>query len=101
MSLPTALAVAVIVFAVPLNWYVCLRLLWLSHSKPDLWVLRAHAFLALALAIIVTVFGLVFVNNEMKPPPLDNEATKLITRSAILAVSVIPALYWLWLVRRS
>lgn len=99
MSLPTALAVMVVVFALPLNWYVTARLWWLARQASGAWMLRERAIQATATAIIVTVFALVFANNEQAVPWLDNEATKLITRGAILAVSVIPALYWLYQVR--
>jgi hypothetical protein len=100
MTLPNILATAVVLFAVPLNWYVTARLLWLSRGSPGLWVLRAHAFVSLSLAVIVTVFALIFINNDMVVSMMDFETTKIITRSAMLALS-IPGLYWLWLVRRS
>jgi hypothetical protein len=99
VTLPSLLAVAVIVFAVPLNWYVALRLWWLSRHA-DNWALRAHVVVAVMLALIVTVFAVIFVNNDMAVPPLDPETTRIITRAAMLGLSV-PGLYWLWLVRRS
>lgn len=98
--IPTVLALLVVVLATPLNWYVTAKLWRLSLASPDLRALRERAVAALALALIVTVFAVVFVNNEMKPPPLDNDATKLLTRGALLALAVIPDLYWLRLYRR-
>jgi hypothetical protein len=89
------LAVLVVVVAVPLNWVV-VALLWRLHRQaPEVRVLRERGIVATALAIVVTIFALVFLNNDLDVPLLDFESTKLVTRSAILAVSVIPALYWL------
>jgi hypothetical protein len=101
VSLSDLLTIAVIFVALPLSWLVA-ALLWnLSRGAPRLHVLRAHAVAALALAIIVTVFAGVFVNNSLIPPPLNGEATKIITRGAILVVSTAAALYWLWFVWRT
>jgi hypothetical protein len=102
MSLSDLLTVAVIFVALPLSWLVAVLLWNLSRGNPKLYVLRAHAVAALAIAIIVTVFTIVFVNNNLAvPPPLDLDATKIITRGTILVVSTVSALYWLLLVWRS
>lgn len=101
MTLPILLAILVVVVAMPLNWYVTLRLWWLSRQSPGVRVLRERAIVALMLSLIVTVFAVVFVNNELPMPPLDAEATKLLTRSALLVWSVVPPVYWLYLYRRS
>ena len=101
MSLTTLLAILVVVLALPLNVYVTVKLWRLSHQSPEIRTLRERAVTALALTLIVAAFAVVFVNNEMKPPPLDNEATKLITRGALLALAVIPAARWAWLYRKA
>jgi Na+/proline symporter len=85
----------------PLSWYVTWRLWRLNRQAPDALVLRERTIAALALSIIVTVFALVFVNNDLMPPFFDIEATRLITRSTILALSVLPSVYFLWLYRKS
>ena len=96
--IPTILAVLVVAVALPLNWYVTLKLWRLARSAPEIAMLRERALVALALALIVTVFAAIFLNNEMVVPLFDLEATRIITRSAMLALSG-PALYWLWLYR--
>lgn len=96
--IPTVLAVLVVLVALPLNWFVTLKLWRLARLAPEIGVLRERALVALALALIVTVFAVIFLNNEMPVPLLDVEATRIITRSAMLALS-LPALYWLFLYR--
>jgi hypothetical protein len=95
VNVSDVLAMLVVVVAVPLNWTV-VALLWRLHRQaPEVRVLRERGIVATALAIIVTIFALVFLNNDLDVPLLDFESTKLVTRTAILAASVIPALYWL------
>jgi hypothetical protein len=95
VNVADVMAVLVVVVAMPLNWTV-VALLWRLHRQaPEVRVLRERGIVATALAIIVTVFALVFLNNDLDVPLLDFESTKLVTRSAILAASIIPALYWL------
>lgn len=101
MTLSTLLAVLVVVVAVPLNWYVTFRLWRLSRSAPRVRVLRERAIVALALAVIVTVFAAIFMNNELTPPPLGPDATRILTRCVLLVMSVAPPVYWLWLYRPS
>lgn len=99
MNWPTILAVLVIGVALPVNWYVAYKLWRKSRGAPQLRVLRERMWASLALALVVTVFAFVFVNNSvLDPPPLDPLATQIVTRLAILSLS-IPALYWLWLYR--
>lgn len=99
MNVGTLLAVLVAVFAGPLNWYVAGHLILLSRREPDLRVLRERAIIAVALAIITTVFAVVFLNNELTVRFLDADTTKVVTRTAVLVGSSIPALYWLWIYR--
>lgn len=101
MSLPDILANLVIVFAVPLTWFVAVLLWRLSRQNPTLRVLRAHAVAALALALLVSVFAGIFVNNSLIPPPLDTPTTQIITRSTLLTLASTSALYWLRVVWRS
>lgn len=98
MSLPEVLAWLVILVALPLNWYVTIRLILLTRANPGLRVLRERTYVSLALSMIVSVFAFVFLNNGMNEPVLNSEATQLITRSAVLALA-LPAAYWLYLYR--
>jgi hypothetical protein len=95
----TVLAYATIFIAAPLNWIVVIRLWRLSRENPDLRVLRERAIVALALALLITVFSLVFLNNDLIPPLLAFEDTKIITRTVMLLTGVVPATYWLYLYR--
>ncbi len=101
MSLTTLLAILVVVVALPLNVYVTRKLRRLSQSTPEIKVLHERSVAALALTLIVAIYAAVFVNNEIHPPPLDFESTKLITRGALLALAVIPAARWAWLYRKA
>jgi hypothetical protein len=85
--------------AVPLNVVVTLMLLHQSRLHPKLRVLRERFIAAAAVLFTLVVFGLIFVNNDQAAPPLNEDATKIITRLAMLVVGVVPAAYWLWLYR--
>lgn len=101
MSILEILSLLVIIVAVPLNWLVTLLLWRLSNANRPIRVLRERAVAALALSLIVTMFALVFANNDMHPPILDYESTKFVTRGVLLTMAVVPALYWLNLWRKS
>lgn len=98
MTLPVALAWAVVLVAMPLNWYVTVKLVRLSAANRDTRVLRERAYVAFFLSLVVSVFAFVFLNNGMEIPVLNNVATQLVTRVAVLALAV-PAAYWLFLYR--
>jgi hypothetical protein len=99
LNVPAILAWLVIFIAVPVNWLVVAGLLRLSRGQPSNRVLRDRLLVAAMLSVVVTVFGVVFVNNGMESPPLGLPQTQVLTRVAILALA-IPALYWLSLYRR-
>lgn len=99
MTVPTLLALLTVVVAMPLNWFVTFRLWRLYRGSPELGVLRERALASLFVAIVVTIFALVFLNNDLTPPMLAFDDTKLVTRGAMLAVGIVPAGYWLWLYR--
>lgn len=101
MNVPTVIAYLVALVALPLNWFVVVRLWRLSLFTPRIRVLRYQAILATALAVIVTIFAIVFLNNDLATPVLPGDVTKLVTRSAVLVWSVVPAGYWLWLYRKA
>jgi hypothetical protein len=95
MDLAAVLALLVIFVALPLNIGVA-ALLWGLHLKhPHIEVLRERGIVASSMAVIVAVFALVFLNNDLASPVLDFNTTKLVTRTAILAASTVPALFWL------
>ena len=85
--------------AMPLSWYVAWRLWRLSRGYRANRVIRQQAIAAVALALIVTLFAIVFINNDQQVPPLTPAQTRVMTRGALLLLSVIPALYWLYLYR--
>lgn len=91
----TVLAYLVILVAVPINWYAVWKIARLYRKAPHLGVLRDRLIVAVALAIIVTVFGIVFLNNELTNPVLSTNQTRLLTRTAVLGLT-LPPLYWLW-----
>ena len=101
MNLPNLLSFLVIFVAMPLNWLATILLWRVARSAPDIRVLRERAIAATALALIVTIFALIFLNNDFVPPPLGFEDTKLLTRGTMLALSIIPPCYWLWLYLRA
>lgn len=100
MTLPVFLAGVVIFVGLPINWLVVGRLIQL-YRRRSLPVLRERAIAATAIALTVTLFAIVFVNNSFFDPrgaPLNAFASMVITRVAILGLA-IPALYWLWIYR--
>ena len=101
MTVPNIMAAVVLVVGVPLNAYVTFRLWQLSRRSPELRVLRERALVALAVLLLVVVFGLIFVNNDLDAPVLTFDATKTFTRLAMAIVAIGPACYWLWLYRGS
>lgn len=98
MNVPTLLAWLVVLVVMPLNWYVTVKLIYLSRSNPDSRVLRERAFVSVGLSVVVSVFAFVFLNNGMDIPVLNNVQTQLVTRAAVLGLA-LPALYWLYLYR--
>lgn len=99
--IPTILGLLVLVVGVPLNLYVTLRLWRLVHESPRIRVLRERAITATVVLVVVVVFGLIFLNNDSVPPVLSSDSTRLLTRTAMLGISIIPAAYWAWLYRQS
>lgn len=92
----TVIAQLVLIVGFPLNVLVTF-LLWRAYYHTRSQVLRERSEVAALVLIVVTVFGLIFLNNDTLPPPLDTDATRVITRLAILAIATVPALRWLWL----
>lgn len=93
------LSLAVFYVAMPLNWYVVWKLRRRSKQRPRLTVLRERWIAALAVALMVTVYSLIFINNDLPTPVLSFAVTKLFTRASLLLAAIIPALYWLKLYR--
>ena len=98
-SLATALAWSV-VLVTPLLWVGTVLLLRLYRAAPDNGVIRAQLLSTEFAATVVTVFGLIFLSNDMKPPALSLPETQIITRLAILSLA-IPVIYWIALYRRA
>lgn len=100
MELTVALAWVVLLVGVPLNVITTMLLLGKSRQAPGLRVLRERFITALVVTIVVLFFGVIFVNNDREVPWLGLDATKLITRFAMLGMAVIPAVGWLLIYRR-
>lgn len=86
-------------FGVPLSLITTLVLLRKWRRKRYLKVLLRDVKTAAIITVVVLVFGLIFVNNDMIEPWLDVDTTKWITRLAILALAIIPAVTLLLLNR--
>ncbi len=95
MTIPTALAVLTLVVGVPLNLLVTRRLWILARADVANLALRDRAIIASAVLILVVVFGLIFLNNDLIPPIVSFVDTKLLTRTVMLIVAIVPASYWL------
>jgi hypothetical protein len=100
VSVPSVLAVLTLALGVPLNLYVTAKLWRLSSASGNA-VLRERTLNAVFVLVLVAVFGVIFVNNDLVPPPLAFETTKYLTRAVMLLVALIPALYWLRLYRHA
>jgi hypothetical protein len=70
-------------------------------GRADHRVLRERGITATVVLLVVVVFGLIFTNNDLIPPPFNSESTKIVTRFAILSLAIIPAAYWLILYRNA
>jgi len=97
LQIANLLAIAVLFIGAPLNWYVTWRLWQLHRVNPEIRVLRERGIVATVVSLTVTLFGLIFLNNDALPPPFSIEVTKILTRFAMLMIAVVPAVYWLWL----
>lgn len=97
MDLTAVLAWLTLLVAFPLNAFAAVLLYREYRSMPSLRVLRERFIVACAMTFLVLFFGLIFVNNDRTIPPVSLEATKYITRAAILAAGLITALGWLLL----
>lgn len=93
------LGLLVLLLGTPLNLIVTIMLWRHSVRYPRLRVLRERAVTASLLLLAVVVFGLIFVNNDTLPPPLDVVITKWVTRAVLLLLAIVPAVYWLLLYR--
>lgn len=82
----------------PLNWIVVVKL-WRLYQAEPVPILRERVIVAVAVALIVTVFALIFVNNDLTPPIVGFDDTKIVTRSVMFVAAVVPPLYWLRLYR--
>lgn len=97
--LVSLLTLLVVWVALPLTWFASWRLWLLHRRRMELKVLRERGIAMTMLALLVTVFAVVFINNDFEVPPLDVATTRILTRGALFLFSVVPACYWLWLYR--
>jgi hypothetical protein len=97
MPLPNILALLVLLVGVPLNAIVTVMLFRRSRKAPTIKVLRERMVVSAVLLLALVVFGLIFLNNDTLPPPFDVYLTKVVSRSAMLVLAIVPAAYWLYL----
>ena len=99
--LPQLFALLVVLIAAPMCWYVTVILWRLSRAAPVGVTLRVVAVMSTSVALIVTAFGLIFINNGMDNPVLNSRETMLVTRGSLLVLSLVPTVYWLRWYRRN
>jgi hypothetical protein len=99
VNAPGIVALLVLTIGVPLNVYVTIRLWQAVWAAPRIKVLEERATASTIILLVVTVFGLIFINNDLIPPPFSFDTTKFATRLAMLALAIVPACRWLWLYR--
>lgn len=96
---PTVVADLVLLIGVPLC-VLAVFLMWRAYrSDPTSTVLRRDLQVEFVVLLVGFVFGLIFRNNDTFPPPLDTDATKIITRYVIFGMLLISSLTFLWLHR--
>lgn len=93
----SVLAWLTVLVAVPLNAVAALLLLKKSREAPHLRVLRERFIVAVVTTLVVAFFGAIFINNDQTIPPLSLDATKWITRLAMLTLALVSAGGWLWI----
>lgn len=101
MELTVFLAWAVLLVGVPLNALAAYLLLRASRERPQLRVLRERCVVAVVTTLVVLFFGVIFVNNDREVPWLGLDATKLITRTAMLVMALVSGGGWLWVYFRA
>lgn len=101
MEVTAVLAWLTVLVAVPLCGVASWFLLKKSREAPNLRVLRERFLVSVVTMFVVLFFGVIFVNNDQTVPPISLDATKLITRSAILVLALVQAGGWIWIYRSS
>lgn len=96
MELSTFLAWATLLLAVPISAIVAYLLYHQWRQAPKLRFLRERFVSAVALTVLWLFFGLIFVNNDQTIPPINLDATKILTRAVLLIVSLVSSSVWLW-----
>lgn len=101
MEFTAVLAWLTLFVGVPVNVLAAVLLLRHSRAARHLRVLRERFIVSVVTTFVVLFFGLIFVNNDQELPPLSLDATKWITRLAMLGMALIPACVWLFIYFRS
>lgn len=97
MSLSEFLGVLPLLVGVPLNLFVTVLLLRSALERPRLRVLFERFVSAVFVLLCTVSFAIVFRSNDSPVPFLDPEVARIWTRTAIDAVAIVPALFWLYL----
>lgn len=98
-GIATVLAVLNLALGIPLILWLLARLNRRLRQMPGNLMYVDRRNVAWALLLLAAVFGPIFLNNDMAVPILDGTTTKLVTRSVVLLVIVVPTVYYLWIDR--
>ena len=97
MSLENLLLFGILIL-LPVNWWATWQLWNLSHENKGLQTLRERAVSAVTLTIAITIFASMVV--LVSTGSIEGETATLIRRASVILLT-LPAVYWLWLARRS
>lgn len=99
-SVPQILAFLVAVFAAPTMWIVVIRFWRELRKDPNSGVGRVIVVCVTWWAGLLTVFGFIFLSNDLVPPLFSVAETQIMTRGYALS-SLLLAWYLLWMWRKA
>lgn len=95
---PKVIADLTLFVGVPLCVLTTFLLLRAYQADRSSRVMRRDLAEAFAVTVTVFVFALIFRNNDTLPfPPLDTDATKIVTRLFMMGLAFVASLTFLWL----
>lgn len=100
LSVPQILAFLVAVFAAPSMWIVVIRFWRELRKNSSSGVGRAIVVCVTWWAGLLTVFGFIFLSNDLPTPSFSVPETQIMTRGYALS-SLLLAWYLMWMWRRS
>lgn len=99
-SVPAIEAFLVATVAAPVMWIVLMRFVRMLRKMPDNGAARLTVVLVAWFAGMLTLYGVIFIGNDMRPQWFTVEQTQIATRTYALS-SLGVAAYCLWLFRDS